>query len=405
MTPMPPLSPILPVSNGAVPAERGASGGPAVAGDDFRSRLQGLRAKETSADSPLASDAKAAKDTGDTGDAKDTQNGGDTDKDANRPARAEDQALAQPAPAHWLTPPEATAAAPAAPAFTPATQTTPAGAAPADAQASPGGIGVARGPNGVAGGAAGVPAAASADGQQSAEQAGGRKGPSAALNGATDALATTNAPSGPSTPAAQPGPPGLDTGALAPASAPAPPHPGDLSALDWQAPALPLSTGPSMPPPTAYAAAMADPVYKANLPFHPHDPGFSPGLAAQVSFLLDTGVQQAELRLHPADLGPIHIQMSLTAQTADISFTAASSVTRDSIADALPALRDMLASQGLALGQAGVSSRQEGGQPGWQARGPQPAPLSPGATLAGIPGAEPRPPSAAPRRGVLDIYA
>jgi flagellar hook-length control protein FliK len=74
---------------------------------------------------------------------------------------------------------------------------------------------------------------------------------------------------------------------------------------------------------------------------------------------MDGGLQRAELRLNPSDLGPIQIQLSITAQTADISFHAAHSQTREGIEQALPALRDMLAAQGLSLGQAGVSSGQD----------------------------------------------
>ncbi|CAN5611302.1 hypothetical protein BH11PSE7_BH11PSE7_18280 [soil metagenome] len=132
--------------------------------------------------------------------------------------------------------------------------------------------------------------------------------------------------------------------------------------------ALTSSTAPLAPP---LQAAMPAPdfnrlltdaqagVYQATLPSRPHEAAFAGDLSAEVKMLMDGGLQRAELRLNPSDLGPIQIQLSITAQTADISFHAAHSQTREGIEQALPALRDMLAAQGLSLGQAGVSSGQE----------------------------------------------
>ena len=139
-----------------------------------------------------------------------------------------------------------------------------------------------------------------------------------------------------------------------------------------------LTALPETAPLTAPAsAAMVDfqlarseaaaPTHRALLASHPQEAAFAGDLAAEVKLLVSGGLQQAELRLNPAELGPIHIQLSVTAQTADISFAAAHSMTREGIAQSLPQLRDMLASQGLQLGQAGVSGGQDGQQQQQQA--------------------------------------
>ncbi len=104
---------------------------------------------------------------------------------------------------------------------------------------------------------------------------------------------------------------------------------------------------------------VAAPVYQATLASLPQQPGFSGEVAAQVQVMVDGGVQTAQLNLNPSDLGPIQIQLSLTGQSADISFTAAHQATREGLEQSLPALRDMLAAQGLSLGHAGVSSGQQ----------------------------------------------
>lgn len=157
------------------------------------------------------------------------------------------------------------------------------------------------------------------------------------------------------TPIPQPTAPAVEVsvtpaGAAAPLSAPAgtPQHAGVLQVAGFTAP----STAP----------ANAGPVHQAGLPSQPLDAAFAGDLATEVRLMVASGFQRAELRLNPVDLGPIHIQLSVNSQTADISFAASHGATRDGITQALPALREMLAGQGLSLGQAGVSS-QHPGQP------------------------------------------
>ncbi len=107
-------------------------------------------------------------------------------------------------------------------------------------------------------------------------------------------------------------------------------------------------------------------VWQAALATRPQEAAFGGDLASEVRLMMDNGSQRAELRLNPADLGPIGITLRLHDQTADIAFTAAHAATREGIERALPALRDMLSAQGLGLGQAGVQAQAQGD--GGQAR-------------------------------------
>jgi len=125
-----------------------------------------------------------------------------------------------------------------------------------------------------------------------------------------------------------------------------------------------LAAAHAAPPmPHALATGPAAALHQAALPSHLLSPAFAGDLTAEVRLMADGGLQQAELRLNPADLGPIRIQLQMNAQTqtADVSFAAAHAVTREGIEQALPALRDMLADQGVSLGHADVSSGQSGG--------------------------------------------
>lgn len=175
-------------------------------------------------------------------------------------------------------------------------------------------------------------------------------------------------------------------------------------AADALASALPSALAGVHGAPAPDAAAPALPVHQAALPSHPQSPAFAGDLGAELRWMVEAGLQQAELHLNPAELGPIQVQLSLQAQTAEIHFAAAHATTRDSIQQALPVLREMLAGEGLQLGQAGVSgggAGQEFAQAQAQERATRAA-AGPAAAAAGTPA-----PRATPRagRGMLDLYA
>lgn len=90
---------------------------------------------------------------------------------------------------------------------------------------------------------------------------------------------------------------------------------------------------------------------------------WSEELGNQINWMTDRGQQSASLRLSPEHLGPLEIQISIQDDKASVWFGAAHADTRAAIEDALPRLREMLASQGLSLNDAGVFKeppRQQG---------------------------------------------
>lgn len=99
------------------------------------------------------------------------------------------------------------------------------------------------------------------------------------------------------------------------------------------------------------------------------DPRFSGALSERVQWLVKEGIQSAELTLHPQDMGPIRIEMSIDGADASIDFAATQADTRAAIEQSLPRLRDLLADQGLQLGGTKIgadTSRQD--NPGNRAR-------------------------------------
>ena len=69
------------------------------------------------------------------------------------------------------------------------------------------------------------------------------------------------------------------------------------------------------------------------------------------------GQQQGSLTLTPEHLGPVEVQISMNRDTANVWFGAQHADTRAALAEAIPRLRELLASSGLSLGQSGVSEQ------------------------------------------------
>lgn len=104
-------------------------------------------------------------------------------------------------------------------------------------------------------------------------------------------------------------------------------------------------------------------------------PAWQDSLGTEVRLLIERGATAATLRVSPEHLGPIEVRIDLADERASVWFTAAHADTRAALADALPRLRDMLASVGVSLGETGVqreapggTDQRDGSSPGGMAR-------------------------------------
>lgn len=135
------------------------------------------------------------------------------------------------------------------------------------------------------------------------------------------------------------------------------------------------------------------------------EPGFGAALGSQVSLWVRDGVQEARLQLHPAELGPVIVQIALEGQAAHVDFTAAVAATRESIEQSLPALAAALRESGFTLAGGGVSSNASHGG-GDERR--QRAGVGRGNRSHADAGTDDGPSVSAPRRwtrSLLDVYA
>ena len=87
------------------------------------------------------------------------------------------------------------------------------------------------------------------------------------------------------------------------------------------------------------------------------DPAWQTAVNERVVWMAGRGVQSAELRLSPAELGPLQVQLAVDERGVNLTINAAHAATRDALEGAIPRLRDMLSEHGMNLADANVSDQ------------------------------------------------
>lgn len=78
-------------------------------------------------------------------------------------------------------------------------------------------------------------------------------------------------------------------------------------------------------------------------------------LSSRVIWMAREGIQQAALKLNPANLGPVEVRLNMHNEQANITFIAHNAATRDALEQALPKLRESFLENGIELTDAEVS--------------------------------------------------
>ena len=105
--------------------------------------------------------------------------------------------------------------------------------------------------------------------------------------------------------------------------------------------------------------------YQVSLPIRHENWGNA--FNSQLLVMVKNQTHTAQLNIHPADLGPVEIQISMNQDQANIQFISQHGVVREVIEDAMPRLRTMLDEAGVNLGDVQVSSQDAEQQGQWQA--------------------------------------
>lgn len=111
----------------------------------------------------------------------------------------------------------------------------------------------------------------------------------------------------------------------------------------------PVSTTPTT---TSVVTSPSTPLLNAQL----GTPEWQQQLGQQVMMFNRQGLQSAELRLHPQDLGSIQVSMKIENNQAQLHFVSGHSAVRSAIEAAMPDLKTALADNGISLGQSSVGS-------------------------------------------------
>jgi flagellar hook-length control protein FliK len=128
-----------------------------------------------------------------------------------------------------------------------------------------------------------------------------------------------------------------------------------------------LSSAPSAVATTAHAKAAETAAATALVAAAIDTPSFAPSLASQLRWWASEGVQQAQLQLNPADMGPVAVRIVVDGREARIDFSADLPATRSALESALPVLAAALDEGGLKLTGGGVHDGAAQRQAAWQA--------------------------------------
>lgn len=114
------------------------------------------------------------------------------------------------------------------------------------------------------------------------------------------------------------------------------------------------------------AMRQSEPQAPTPLPLR-HPEQSAQALQEQVQFLLNRKLDTVEIRLDPPELGNLQIKLHLNQDQAQVGIVVQNSHARELLEQTLPRLREMLAQQGIQLGQTQVqqqSQQQQGGASG-----------------------------------------
>jgi len=151
-----------------------------------------------------------------------------------------------------------------------------------------------------------------------------------------------------------------DAATLAPpARAPAAPETGPVRALLAGAQDGPAAIAPAAEPPATSASSQPLAAREASAPARADSAPPNSGIrqpvgdrewprefASRVAWSASNGVQNAEIRITPAELGPVRVHIEIVNGTTNITFSAVQPETRGAIQDAMPVLRELLAASG-----------------------------------------------------------
>lgn len=176
--------------------------------------------------------------------------------------------------------------------------------------------------------------------------------------------------------------------------------------------ALPMPPAPTAAAPAARTEAppaAPRPPVDVPIPADFNGPQWAQSVGNQLSLLATDGVQNARLHLHPAEMGPISVQIVVDGQTAQVHLAVDNAETRQALEQAMPNLAASLRESGLTLTGGGVfeQPRQRADNPPDETRpgSGRTSERGTGNERADAHAGSIPPARSARRQGVVDLYA
>ncbi|MFJ3457647.1 flagellar hook-length control protein FliK [Scandinavium goeteborgense] len=119
---------------------------------------------------------------------------------------------------------------------------------------------------------------------------------------------------------------------------------------------LAVSVNPVTLPAGARPVTSAAPVPVATVSTPPESPEWKHSISQQIVMFSRNGIHNAEIRLHPEELGSLHITLRLHQEQAQVHIVSEHAQVRQAMEQAMPQLRAAMAESGIQLGQANVSA-------------------------------------------------
>lgn len=132
---------------------------------------------------------------------------------------------------------------------------------------------------------------------------------------------------------------------------------------------------------------------------------FAPALASRLAVFVRDGIEHAQLRLNPAEMGPIDVRIRLDGTQAQVDFSAAHAQTRQTLQEAVPLLAGALREAGLTLAGGGVFEQPRDAQSQQRHDAPPRTDGGQGRTGTAAPAAPAAAAHPARARGAVDLYA
>ena len=85
------------------------------------------------------------------------------------------------------------------------------------------------------------------------------------------------------------------------------------------------------------------------------DPKWTDRLNERITWMNGNGIQRADIRVNPSELGPIRVELIMDDELATLNLSAQQTATRDALELAIPRLRELLNENGIMLADANIS--------------------------------------------------